>query len=311
MRQWQYLADLVAALLEDLDVGVQEAVDRLELVADEEQLVAGDEVDQLALQPVRVLELVDADLAEAELLARADLLVVAQQVAGSELEVVVVERRLAVLRLLVAALEAQQQLLEQLAVARGDGVQRRLLDRVPRLLVLVVALDRVLAEVEQRLGGRVAVEQLDEARGVLVRARGRSAARSGPTSSAGRRAERKLERAPGGPQRLVHAGQHPPQRLRAVGGEQREPLGLSPEQNSSAPRRTPRRGSTAPGPRRARGTAGRARRRTGTGAAGACRSRGSSRSRRRRARASARAGRARRAACESARAARPQHGRYR
>ena len=129
VRERQHLADLVAALLEDLDVGVQEAVDRLELVADEEELVAGDEVDQLALEPVRVLELVDADLPEAQLLALADRLVVAEQVAGPQLEVVVVERRLAVLRRLVAAVEALEELLEQLAVTRGDGVERRLLGR--------------------------------------------------------------------------------------------------------------------------------------------------------------------------------------
>src|SRR5205085_761428 len=76
VREREDLADPLATLLEDLDVGVQEAVDRLELVADEEELVARDQVDQLALQPVRVLELVDADLAEAQLLALADRLVV-------------------------------------------------------------------------------------------------------------------------------------------------------------------------------------------------------------------------------------------
>src|SRR4029453_17114813 len=99
--------------------------------------------DQLALEPVRVLELVDADLPEAQLLARADRLVVAEQVASPQLEGVVIERGLAVLRSLVAALEPLQQLLEQLAVARGDGVQRSLLDRAPGLVVLLVALDRV------------------------------------------------------------------------------------------------------------------------------------------------------------------------
>ena len=62
------------------DVGVAEAVDRLELVADEEDLLrgpAGEQVDQVALERVRVLELVDHDRAEAELLGLADLLVVA------------------------------------------------------------------------------------------------------------------------------------------------------------------------------------------------------------------------------------------
>ena len=74
-----------AALAEDLHVGVAEAVDRLELVADEEPLRVGpgQQVDQLALEPVRVLELVDHDRAEAQPLALAQRLVVAQQVAGA------------------------------------------------------------------------------------------------------------------------------------------------------------------------------------------------------------------------------------
>ena len=120
-RQRQHVADRLAPLLEDLDVGVAEAVDRLELVPDEEELVARDQVDHLALEAVRVLELVDADLPEAQLLALADRVVVAQQVARAELEILEVERRLAVLRRLVGALERLQQLLEQRAVARGDS----------------------------------------------------------------------------------------------------------------------------------------------------------------------------------------------
>ena len=227
VRERQHLTDLIAALLEHLDVGVQEAVDRLELVADEEELVAGDEVDQLALEPVRVLELVDADLPEAQLLALADRFVIAEQVAGPQLEVVVVERGLAVLRRLVAAVEAQEELLEQLAVTRGDCVERRLLGRLPGLLVLVVALDCVLGEVEQRLRGRVAVEQLDQAGRVLRPARRRRRAQRDQVEP-GRVAERELERSPRRPQRLVDAGEHPPQRLRAVDREQPQPLGLVP-----------------------------------------------------------------------------------
>ena len=53
LRQRQPLRRGRAALAEDLDVGVPEAVDRLELVADEEDLLlraGGEQVDQLALQ---------------------------------------------------------------------------------------------------------------------------------------------------------------------------------------------------------------------------------------------------------------------
>ncbi len=52
-------------LLEDRHVGVAEAVDRLQLVADEEHVVAVERVDELQLQPVGVLELVDHDALEA------------------------------------------------------------------------------------------------------------------------------------------------------------------------------------------------------------------------------------------------------
>jgi len=171
LRQGKDLAHLIAALLEDLHVGVAEAIDRLELVPDEEELLAGEELDQLALEAVRVLELIHANLAEAQPLALADRLVVAEQIAGAELEILEVERRLVVLRRLVRALEPLQQLLEQGSVAGGDGVQRRLLDPVAGELVLLVALDRILGQVEQRLGRRVAVEELEQPRGVLCPAR--------------------------------------------------------------------------------------------------------------------------------------------
>src|SRR5207245_2295591 len=73
------------ALAEHLDVRMPEPVDRLELVADEEHFLlarpAGEEVDQLALQPIRVLELIDHHGPEPELLAGANRGVVAQKVA--------------------------------------------------------------------------------------------------------------------------------------------------------------------------------------------------------------------------------------
>ena len=48
----------------DLDVGTPEPVDALELVADQEQVTAADQLDQLHLQAVRVLELVHHHLGE-------------------------------------------------------------------------------------------------------------------------------------------------------------------------------------------------------------------------------------------------------
>ena len=96
VREHQSAALGVPALPEDPDVGVPEAVDRLELVPDEEEVAfaqrTGEEVDQVALKAVRVLELVHHDRAEAERLLVADLGVAAQQLPGLELEVLEVER---------------------------------------------------------------------------------------------------------------------------------------------------------------------------------------------------------------------------
>ena len=62
------------ALLEQLDVGVAEAIDRLLGVADHEQVEPGDEIDQLELHIVGVLHLIDHDPREALAVAVADLL---------------------------------------------------------------------------------------------------------------------------------------------------------------------------------------------------------------------------------------------
>ena len=131
LRQREHAADLLAPLAEDLDVRMPEAVDRLELVADEEDLgvLVREQVDELALEPVRVLELVDHDRAEAPALALADLGVVAQQLARQQLQVLEVERRLAVLGLAVGAVVGEQELLQLLAVAGGERLERGLLDR--------------------------------------------------------------------------------------------------------------------------------------------------------------------------------------
>ena len=115
----QQLRRLRAPLAEHAHVGVPESVDRLELVADVEQLGVRrtQQVDELALQSVRVLELVHHDRAEPPPLALADLLVVAQQIARVQLEVLEVERGLPCLRPRVRDGEALEQLLQQRTVA--------------------------------------------------------------------------------------------------------------------------------------------------------------------------------------------------
>src|SRR6266550_5699219 len=100
-----------------------EAVDRLELVTDEEALViprpAREQIDQLALQSVRVLELVDHDRPEAQLLSFSNRLVVTQEIARAQLQVLEVECRLAVLPLLVRRGEPGKQFLQKITVCCG------------------------------------------------------------------------------------------------------------------------------------------------------------------------------------------------
>ena len=139
-----------------------EAVDRLELVAHEEELAvrAREQVDELALQPVRVLELVDHDRPEAPALALADLLVLLEQLARQHLEVLEVERRLPVLGGAVGAVVGEQELFELGAVARGERFERGGLDRLPRFLELGLAGE--VREVEQRFGTGRSGEELGE-----------------------------------------------------------------------------------------------------------------------------------------------------
>ena len=110
-------------------------------------------------------------------------------------------------------------------------------------------------------------------------------------------AELERQRPPGRPERLVDAGQHAAEPVarytsRAAGAARAR----APRRTPPARARTPRRGAPPPGRRRARGSAGRARPRTDGCAEGASRTRGWSRST------------PRRAACEVVAAALAQRG---
>ena len=134
----QQVLGLCPALAEDLDIGVPEAVDRLELVADGEdlgRLGVRSELDQLALEAVRVLELVDHDEPEPQPDGVANGLVVAKQVARRELEVLEVDRRLPPFRGCIGAGEALEQLLQEVAVAGCELLEGRALERLPGELV--------------------------------------------------------------------------------------------------------------------------------------------------------------------------------
>jgi hypothetical protein len=113
------------------------------------------EVDHLALEPVRVLELVDHDHAEPEPGRFANVLVVAKQVAGGELEILEVDDRLASLRSGVLDAEALEQLLQQIAIVRRELLERRPLGCLARPLERrgTCALARERREIDESLGG--------------------------------------------------------------------------------------------------------------------------------------------------------------
>ena len=184
----------------------------------------------------RVLELVDHDRAQPPALALTDLLVVAQQIPRVQLEILEVERGVAVLGRPVGLGEGLQQLLQEIAVAPCELVERSSLDPRAGLLVGREALARttlggVAGEVEQFFGDRRGSEQLEHARDRLVRALVQQALRGvaqllEPLGKLRPPRQLELERTPGGTKRLEGAGDHPPQAARAVGREQSQPLAV-------------------------------------------------------------------------------------
>src|SRR5439155_14707600 len=203
---------------------------------------AREQIDELTLEPVRVLELVDQDRPEAPALALADRGVVAEEVAGRELEILEVESRLVLLGRGIGVGKASQQLLEQGAVAGGGLVEGRLLHRAAGLLVAGeplpgAAARRDVGEIEQPLGRRRTLEKLECAGGagpcrlglvhsscVLDDAAGCLTKLGDPRIEA--RARRNLEHeiASGRAKRFVDAREHSAQTPRAVGREQADPL---------------------------------------------------------------------------------------
>ena len=239
-RQRQNTRGALSPLAKDAHIGVAESVDRLELVSDEEHFaLAGtrsERVDQLALQSVRVLELVDHDRAETQLFALADRRLVPQEVARTQLQVLEVEGRLAVLCLPILRGEAGQQLLEQIAVARRQLVECRLFDCTTCFFVRGAAFSAYaqVVEVEEPIGPRF---RFDDGQRFL-RSRAIGLAQPAVADEAARRltgffepggetwslAELEQELAAGGAQRLEHSDEHPPEICRAVNGEQTQTL---------------------------------------------------------------------------------------
>ncbi len=241
-RQREQARRLRSSLAEDLEVGMPEPVDRLELVADGEhlgELRVRDEVDHLALEPVRVLELVDHDHAEAEPGRFANVLVVAKEVAGGELEILEVDDRLAALRCCVLDAEALEQLLQEIAVVRRQLLERGPLGCFAHPLERrgAQALARERREIDQPLGRRslggdeqelARVPALCRCRRDVGReVRGLDTQRVDRARDARALAELEDEVPAGGAERLVDARQHPAQPVGAVRREESEALRLS------------------------------------------------------------------------------------
>ena len=108
------------------------AVDGLELVADEEQLLRGagaEEVDQVGLETVGVLKLVDHDRPETKLLGLTDRVVVLQELTRPQLQILEIESGFAILGSAIGRRESGEQLLQELAITgceilEGPGTRR-------------------------------------------------------------------------------------------------------------------------------------------------------------------------------------------
>ena len=242
LGQREHAAGGLAPLAEDLDVRVPEPVDGLELVPHEEQVFGGEQVDQLALEPVRVLELVHEHGAEAPALALADLGLVAEQVPGGQLQILEVQRGLGGLGRRIRVREAAEQFLEQGAVARGELVESGLLDGTPGLLVggrtlTLAPAGREVGEVEEPLGMRRPLEELDDAHaGLASRVRSLGVVGEAPCCLAElldpgieprplRHFQHELAACRA--ERVVDAREHPPQPARTVRGEQADSLRIA------------------------------------------------------------------------------------
>ena len=141
--------------------------------------------------------------------------------------------------------EEVEQLLQQLAVARGELVERRLVQPVARSPELggAVAARREVREIEQLLGVRPERERGVRGGELLVGDAGirgeltRGGVQLGePLGDARLVAELEAQVAPGRAQRLVDAGEHAAQPGGAVGGEQSQPLGVAVAQKPASAR---------------------------------------------------------------------------
>ncbi len=239
LRQREHALRVLPALAEDLDVRVAEAVDRLELVAHREDLGEirmRDQIDELALQSIRVLELVDHDDPEPELRLLPHGLVIPQEITGCQLEILEVDRRLPALGGRVLRRETLEQLLQEIAVGRGELLEGGALGGLPCQLERRGArsLGGECRQIDQALGwrrgtddaerlGRIAPLRHGGGRvvGELLRLGSQPRYR---VLEARALAELEHQLATRRAHRLEHAGEHSPQPVCAVGREQPQAL---------------------------------------------------------------------------------------
>ncbi len=165
-------------------------------------------------------------------------LVLPQQVARAELEILEVERGLAILGSGVGLGEAEQELLEQLAVAQRELVERCLLDRTARFLVRrrTLATCSEAAEIEQPFGKLRGLGQDERLSSCRARRVGRTCVAGETPGSVGQLRKPCLQAGPlaelerqlpaGRAERLVDGGEHPAQPGGAVGRKEPQPRGI-------------------------------------------------------------------------------------
>ncbi len=162
-----------------------------------------------------------------------------EQVAGAELEVLEVERGLAVLRVRVRRREGREQLLQKLAVPRGELLERRRDDRVARLARRSPREARAPSARRARGAARAASTRRAASRAAWAASRwssvalGRRRRGSRPPrgavdalveAGAGARLEDELSTRRA--ERRVDLDEHPAEAVGAVGREELPPVGL-------------------------------------------------------------------------------------
>ena len=187
----------VTAGPEEPHVGVAKAVDRLELVADEDTVarLRRDQIEQPALQAVRVLKLIDEHEVVGRLHLGSHARIGLEQLAEALLQVIEVERALALLGALVGRTEARQELLQPLVRRAVEVLEGDTLERLARLLQRTQRPSEEPSQVRQLGRCRLACEQRPQALEPLARLLARHRARKHRVAGSPQRGDGLAQRA--------------------------------------------------------------------------------------------------------------------